>query len=243
MSDLVKLTIDDREIQAEQGKTILEVARDNGIDIPALCYNEGLEPYGACRLCLVEITRNGRSRLVTSCLYPVENGLVVKTATERVMANRKMLMELLLARCSGVKVIEDLARKMGVEKTSFRPEYLEHDECILCGLCVRACREVVGTSAISLVNRGVNREVAAPFLETASDCIGCGSCVYVCPTKCIKMEDAGDTRTIHNWKVSFKLKKCNVCGNYFAPERQLDYIREKLNLPGDFFDTCPNCRQ
>ena len=242
MNDLVTLTIDARVLQAEKGQTILEVARDNGIDIPSLCYNEGVEPYGACRLCLVEIVKNGRSRLVTSCLYPVEEGLVVDTASERVMANRKMLMELLLARCSGVKIVEDLARSMGVEKPSFRPEYVEHNECILCGLCVRACREVVGTSAISLVNRGVNREVAAPFLETAPDCIGCGSCVYICPTNCIKMEDKGGTRTIHNWKVDFKLKKCKVCGNYFAPEKQLEYIRNKLNLPEDFFDTCPNCK-
>jgi bidirectional [NiFe] hydrogenase diaphorase subunit len=242
MKDLVTLTIDGREFQAEEGRTILEVARDNGIEIPALCYNEGVEPYGACRLCLVEISKNRRTRLVTSCLYPIEEGLVVNTASERVMANRKMLMELLLARCSGVKVIEDLARKIGVEKPSFKPEYLEKNECILCGLCVRACREVVGTSAISLANRGVNREVAAPFLETAPDCIGCGSCVFICPTKCIKMEDKGDIRTIHNWKVDFKLKKCKVCGNYFAPEKQLEYIRKKLDLPEDFFDTCPNCK-
>ena len=242
MKDLVTLTIDGREFQAEEGRTILEIARDNGIEIPALCYNEGVEPYGACRLCLVEISKNHRTRLVTSCLYPIEEGLVVNTASERVMANRKMLMELLLARCSGVKVIEDLARKIGVEKPSFKPEYLEKNECILCGLCVRACREVVGTSAISLANRGVNREVAAPFLETAPDCIGCGSCVFICPTKCIKMEDKGDIRTIHNWKAEFKLKKCKVCGNYFAPEKQLEYIRKKLDLPEDFFDTCPNCK-
>lgn len=242
MKNLVTLTIDGREFQAEEGRTILEVARDNGIEIPALCYNEGVEPYGACRLCLVEISKNHRTRLVTSCLYPIEEGLVVNTASERVVANRKMLMELLLARCSGVKVIEDLARKIGVEKPSFKPEYLEKNECILCGLCVRACREVVGTSAISLANRGVNREVAAPFLETAPDCIGCGSCVFICPTKCIKMEDKGDIRTIHNWKVDFKLKKCKVCGNYFAPEKQLEYIRKKLDLPEDFFDTCPNCK-
>lgn len=242
MSEIISLTIDDREFEAEEGKPILEVARDNGIDIPALCYNEGVEPYGACRLCLVEVTKNGRTRLVTSCLYPVEQGLVVKTATDRVIANRKMLVELLLARCSGVKVIQDLARKMGVEKPSFNPAYLENNDCILCGLCVRACREVVGVSAISLVNRGVNREVASPFLDTAEDCIGCGSCVYVCPTDCIKMEDKDATRTIHNWNVSFSLKKCGKCGNYFAPEKQLEYIREKLNLPEGFFDNCPNCR-
>ncbi len=242
MKELVTLSIDDREIQAEKGLTILEVARDKGIDIPTLCYNEALEPYGACRLCVVEIIRGGRSRLVTSCLYPAEEGLVVKTASPRVIANRKMLVELLLARCSKNKVIQDLAREMGVEKPSFRSEYLENNDCILCALCVRTCQEIVGVSAISLVNRGVKREVAPPFLETASACIGCGSCVYICPTGCIKMEDIGDTRIIHNWKVEFKLKRCKVCGNYFAPETQLDYIKRKLNLPQDFFDTCPNCR-
>ena len=208
MNKLVNLTIDGRKLQAEEGKTVLEVARDNGIDIPTLCYNEELEPYGACRLCLVEVTKNNRSRLVTSCLYPIEEGLVVKTGTEKVVANRKMLMELLLARCQGVKAIEDMAKKIGVDKPSFKPEYFEKNECILCGLCTRACAEVVGTSAISLVNRGVNREVAAPFLDTANDCIGCGSCVYICPTKCIKMEETGDTRTIVNWKATFKMQKC-----------------------------------
>ena len=242
MNKLVNLTIDGRKLQAEEGKSVLEVARDNGIDIPTLCYNEELEPYGACRLCLVEVTKGTRSRLVTSCLFPIEEGLVVKTATERVVANRKMLMELLLARCQGVKAIEDLAKKIGVDKPSFKPEYWEKNECILCGLCVRACAEVVGTSAISLVNRGVNREVAAPFLDTANDCIGCGSCVYICPTKCIKMEETGDTRTIVNWKATFKMQKCQKCGKNFAPEKQLEYIRKKLNLPVGFFDTCPDCR-
>ena len=240
---MVTLTIDGREIKAKEGLTILEVAQEHGIDIPTLCHNEALEPYGACRLCLVEITgRNGRSRLVTSCLYPIEEGLVVKTASERVIANRKMLVELLLARCSGEKVIQDLARQMGVEIVSFRPEYVERNNCILCALCVRTCQEVVGVSAISLANRGVHREVAPPFLETATACIGCGSCVYICPTQCIKMEDVGDTRIIHNWKVQFKLKKCKVCGNHFAPEAQIEHIRAKLNLQEDFFDTCPNCK-
>lgn len=236
------LIIDGREIQAEEGLTILKVARDNGIEIPTLCYNEALEPYGACRLCSVEVIRNGRSRIVASCLYPVEEGLIVKTASERVITNRKMLVELLLARCSEEKVIQDLARKLGVEQTSFRSEYLEHNRCILCALCVRACQEVVGVSAISLVNRGVKREVAPPFFEPSAVCIGCGSCVYICPTSCIEMEDIGDTRIIHNWKVKFKLKKCKVCGNYFAPEAQLDYIKKKIGLPEDFFDACPNCR-
>ena len=239
---MVTLTIDDREFQANEGSTILKVARDNGIEIPALCYNEALEAYGACRLCSVEIIKNGRSRIVASCLYPIEEGLIVKTASDKVVAVRKILVELLLARCSEEKVIQDLAKEMGIEESSFKPEYLEHKNCILCAQCVRACQEVVGVSAISLVNRGIKKEVAPPFLESATACIGCGSCVYICPTNCIKMEDKGDTRIIHNWQVRFRLKACKVCGNYFAPESQLEYIRMQAGLPEDFFDTCPNCK-
>jgi NADH dehydrogenase/NADH:ubiquinone oxidoreductase subunit G len=238
---MVTLTIDGRELQAEAGKTILEVAEDNNIYIPTLCFNEAVKPYGACRLCLVEITRGKRERLVTSCLYEVEEGLVVKTDSERISSNRRMLMELLLARCPNNKEVQDLARKLGVEKTSFR---LEDNDCILCALCVRACDEVVGVSAISLVGRGTGREMATPFYEPSDVCIGCGSCAYVCPTAAIGFEDVGDTRHVR-WpknSMEFKLKKCKSCGRYWAPEKQLDYIIKKANLAPDAFDKCPDCR-
>ena len=116
---MVTLTIDDREIQAEEGKTILEAATDNNIFIPALCYHEGVDPYGACRLCMVEITRRGRERMVASCLYTVEDGLVVKTDSPRISNVRRMVMELLLARCPDSEVLQELAGKLGIEGTRF----------------------------------------------------------------------------------------------------------------------------
>jgi len=239
---MITLNIDGRELKAEKGQTILEVARENGIDIPTLCYHEAVESYGACRLCIVEISKGGRSRIVASCLYPVEDGLEVRTSSPRVIENRKIILELLLAKCSKNKVIQELARQMGIEQSRFKPEYQEDEDCIVCGLCVRVCEQVVGVSAISLVSRGTSKHPAPPFHEPAAMCIGCGSCYYVCPTGAIKMEDKGDKRIIHNWKVEFKLKKCRVCGNYWAPEQQLDYIAKKWNLPEGFFDICPNCK-
>ena len=239
---MITLNIDGHEFKAEEGQTILQVARENGIDVPTLCHHEAIEPYGACRLCIVEVAKGMRTRIVTSCLYPAEEGLKVKTDSPRVISNRKMILELLLARCSKNKVIRELASQMGIEQPSFKSEYLEDNDCIVCGLCVRACEQVVGVSAISLVNRGITKEPASPFLEPATDCIGCGSCYYICPTGAIKMEDRKDTRIIYNWKVEFKLKKCKVCGNYWAPEKQLEYIRKKWNLPEDFFDICPTCK-
>jgi len=239
---MVTLTINGHEFKAEEGQTILQVARENGIDIPTLCHHEAIEPYGACRLCIVEISKGKRTKIVTSCLYPVEEGLQVKTDSPRIISNRKMILELLLARCSKNKVIMELASEIGIEKPSFKSEYLEDNDCIVCGLCVRACEQVAGVSAISLVNRGITKEPASPFLAPAADCIGCGSCFYICPTGAIKMEDRKDTRIIYNWKIEFKLKKCKVCGNYWAPEKQLEYIKEKWNLPEDFFDTCPTCK-
>ncbi len=239
---MITFNSDDRELKAEKRQTILQVAREHGIDIPTLCHHEAIEPYGACRLCIVEISKGKRTRIVTSCLYPVEEGLEIKTGSPRVISNRKMILELLLARCSKNKVIKELASQMDIEQPSFKSEYLEDNDCIVCGLCVRTCEQVVGVSAISLVNRGITKEPAPPFLEPATACIGCGSCYYICPTGAIKMEDKDGIRRIYNWKVEFRLKKCKVCGNYWAPERQLDYIREKWELPDDFFDICPTCK-
>lgn len=182
---MVTLTIDGQIVHAERETPIIEVARKLGIYIPTLCYHQALKPYGVCRLCVVEVSKNNWSKLVTSCNYPAEEGLEVLTSSDRVKKTRKMVLELLLARCPNVPVIRQLAEKMGIRTLRFKKK--EDQRCILCGLCVRACDEIAGVCAIGFVNRGAEREVNTPFQLSSDVCIGCGACTYICPTGCIEM--------------------------------------------------------
>jgi len=184
---MVTCTINDSVIQAEEGKTILEVACEKGIHIPTLCYHKELTPYGACRLCLVEIVGGDRPCLQVSCLYKVTEGLIVKTDTERVVRARKIIIELLLARSPDSEKVKKLAEEYGV--THVRIHYENQSQCLLCGQCVRVCAEVVGMRAINFANRGIRRRIQTPFDKIAEVCIGCSACAYVCPTRSIKIEE------------------------------------------------------
>jgi len=178
----ITLKIDDREVKAKEGTPILDVAKSMGINIPTLCYNKALSPFGSCRICSVEIIdKRGRSRMVTSCNYPVEEDLVVFTKSERTMKTRKTLLELLLARCPKVPKLQKMALEYGIKEPTFWVAD-ENEDCILCGLCTRVCDELVGVHAINFAKRGVEREVTTPYHEFSDDCIGCGACATICPT-------------------------------------------------------------
>ena len=183
---MIHITIDGKDIWAKEGSTILEAARLYSIDIPTLCYHPMLTPYGACRLCSVEVVQRGRTRIVVSCLYPVSEGLEVKVHSDRVERLRRGILELLLARCPKSENIREMARQVGVSEPRFR---VEGDGCILCGLCVRACHEISEKKILSFVGRGTQKEVAAPFYEPSQECIECGACAYVCPTRSIEYQD------------------------------------------------------
>jgi len=239
---MVRLKIDNKVVEAEEGTTVLDAAIKVGINIPTLCYHESLTPGGSCRLCVVEIMANGTSGLVTACTYPVEAKLEVRANSERVVAARRLALELLLAQRPHSAKLQELAKELGIEKPSFT---LKEQECILCGLCVRTCLEIVGADAINFIAQGIDRGVdEAKVVHLLEKCIGCDSCAYICPTDAIMVEDVGDTRilTTPGGKLEFKLKKCNTCGKYWAPEKQLDYIIKKANLAADAFDNCPDCR-
>ncbi|MBM3709386.1 MAG: 2Fe-2S iron-sulfur cluster binding domain-containing protein, partial [Actinobacteria bacterium] len=177
---MISLIINDKKIEVEEGFTVLKAAEQAGIKIPTLCAHKALSPYGACRLCLVEVSRSGRSSEIhTSCTYPAMEGLVVQTNSERVIKTRKIIIELLLARCPDSEVIKNLARELGVEKVRIK---YKNKDCILCGLCVRMCEERMESAAISFSGRGPRREVTSPFGKPSEICQVCGACDFVCPT-------------------------------------------------------------
>ena len=208
MSDTITLTINDKQIEAKQGQTILQICRENGIDIPTLCYLEDLFPSGACRMCVVEV--EGARGLVPSCAFPATEGQVIRTHTPRARRARKTIVELLLANhpqecltCvrSGKCELQTLSQDLGVREERYEGAHREYpidsssvslirdpEKCILCGRCVRVCEEVQGVAAIDFTSRGFQSVIMPAFNNSLGNtaCVNCGQCILVCPTGALR---------------------------------------------------------
>jgi NADH dehydrogenase/NADH:ubiquinone oxidoreductase subunit G len=182
MSEIL-LQIDGKEVRAKEGMTLLQAARSAGISIPTLCYHEKLEPYGGCRLCIVELESRSSTRLVVSCVYPVEKNLVVRTRSEKVDRIRKMILQLLLAHAPDAFDLQDLAQEYGADKNRFEKEA---SFCIHCGLCVRYCAEVKKKNAVGFVDRGIRKEISFIPEIASKECWNCKECFPLCPTEALQ---------------------------------------------------------
>ena len=179
----ILLQIDGKEVGAREGMTILEAARSAGIFIPTLCYHEKLEPYGGCRLCIVEVEDRGWTKLVVSCVYPVEKNLVVRTRSEKIDRIRKMILELLMAHAPDAFELKDLAKEYGADRDRFEKEA---SFCVHCGLCVRYCAEVKKKNAVGFIDRGIRKEISFIPEIAAKECWNCKECFPLCPTEALQ---------------------------------------------------------
>lgn len=183
----MELTIDGMKTRVNEGTTVLEAAREMGVVIPTLCYHPGLSPYGACRVCTVELVKGDRSSLEASCTLPAEPGQIILTNSEKVQKARQLIIELMLASCPNSKSLQDMAANLGVNKVRFK---IKDRGCILCGLCVRFCAEQMQSGGIAFVGRGTSRKVATAFDVTPAECRNCGGCEWICPV-CERACNAG----------------------------------------------------
>ncbi len=177
------IQIDGKEVKAKQGMTILEAAQTVGIQIPTLCNHEKLEPFGGCRLCIVEIEVRSWKKLVVSCVYPVEKNLKVITRSQKIDRIRKMILELLLAHAPDAFELQDLAVEYGADKNRFEKEA---SFCIHCGLCVRYCAEVKKKHVVGFIDRGIKKEISFIPELAASECWDCKECFPLCPTEALQ---------------------------------------------------------
>jgi NADH dehydrogenase/NADH:ubiquinone oxidoreductase subunit G len=195
-----KLKINGITVEVERGTTVLEAAEFLGLPIPTLCHDDGLTPYGACRLCLVEVKNGNSSKLLSACTLQAQDGMEVMTHSARVEKTRKLLLELYVATCPQSKRIQDLASRYGV--TQCRLESAD-ENCIQCGLCVRMCEQQMMAGAIGFSGRGKNRRVSRPFDMTSDRCRQCGACLYICPVCEQRCHGASAETTLCNGCLNF----------------------------------------
>ena len=258
----LKVEINGKQYEAENGEYILNICRRNRILIPTLCHHDGLSGLGACRLCVVEADEGNGKKVVVSCVYPVTRDCKIFTESDKIKNIRKTILSMLKTRAPEGDRLASLCQIYGVgENARFSaPKAVKGkpaekhlaSACVLCGLCAHACTSL-GTGAISTVGRGVGKKVSTPYNEPSADCIGCGSCASVCPTKAIDcvespaLRSGASSRTI--WGKTFKLIQCGSCGKAFATEEEYAWAQKKAALekdgPGETADTplCDICRR
>ena len=182
MSDIL-VKIDGKEVQTQEGMTILEAAQSAGISIPTLCHHEKLEPFGGCRLCIVKVQVGDWSKHVVACVYTVEENLVVSTRSEKIDQIRKMILELQLAHAPDSPELLEYAEEYGADTDRFDKEA---SFCIHCGLCVRYCNEVKKKDAVGFVDRGIRKEISFIPEVAARECWDCKECFELCPTEALQ---------------------------------------------------------
>jgi heterodisulfide reductase subunit A-like polyferredoxin len=258
---MVKLTINGQPIEVEDGITVLKAAKELEIEIPTLCYSDYLEPYASCRLCTVKVGDEDNAYLATSCSLEAADGMVITTDDEEVRHARKIVLELLLAKCPTVEILQELGAEYGIEKSRFEPPpkpepeseeaepliEAKEDRCILCGLCTRICEQRVKAYAISMAERGGKTFVSPPFEQPSPDCIACGACASICPTDSSKVYDRFKREIIHpeltlasNSAVSFATKQA-VPNVPTVNEEDCIHFRQMEN--GDGLDACRICEE
>lgn len=235
---MINIYINNMKIEAEEGMTVLQAARQHKIPVPHLCYHPALKPSGACKLCGVEVASpTGKQTVMLSCILKVKEGLEVRTDSPLVMANREKAFNKLLALAPDSQRIRDLAAEFNV------PVVAKPNGCIRCRLCVRVCNDIVKARAIKMVKTDSGPKV----MPGEGACIGCGTCANLCPTKVIQVKDEGNVRTvsIKDEVISrLPLERCEACGKSYATVQFLAHVEETTDPhphTKDLHHLCPNC--
>jgi len=193
----------------------------------------------------VDIDKGDWKKMVIACVYIPNEGDVVETDSARIRETRRMVLELLMARCPQVAQVRRLGKEYGATPSRFHvPEGKAASErCILCGLCVRVCRDVIGQSAIGYCKRGGDRAITSPLGIESEKCIGCRACVHVCPTGALHFDDQDGVRLMKELHTHLPMEKCRSCGTSFATQKQLSKLKGRTAVLTETMETCPDCRR
>lgn len=236
----ITITIDDKPYTAEEGQTVLQVARKNHIDIPTLCFHPALKPSGSCKLCAVEVfVRTAKRSRITmlACILKIKDGLKVETGGELVSKARTKAFRNLIKMAPQSKQLHRMAADYDISLGA------PPDGCIRCRLCVRVCQEIVGAGALQVQKK----EGVAFIVPTPDKCIGCGTCANICPTDAIRVIDDNNVRTVKIREEiigKHPLERCEGCGRYFATPLFIAHTAKRtaphpqVKVPHNY---CPTC--